>query len=440
MWKGIDIIYKMEINLKKQMKKELDETNVQTTTLDNGLVVATDYIANFETVSVGIFVNIGSVNENIEQQGISHFIEHMVFKGTKKRSAIDISSEIESVGGSINAYTGKEVTAFYAKMLKDDCELAVDIISDVIQNSMFDQDELVKEKDVIIQEIKRQNDMPDDLVFDLFYQKAFEGENLGTQILGTEVNIMSMQNSDLREYLGENYSADKMILCASGGVEHDQLVELAGQYCNRMKKFETKLPNTQKYHGGVIWHKKELEQSHVIVGYQGFQHQSEQKFDLFVLSNILGGGMSSRLFQEIREKRGLAYSVFSFVSNYKDTGTFGIYAGCSDDRVEEVALLASDELKNFISTVKAEEVEKAKIQIKASLLMGLESSSSRMERIANQYHMQKQFFSIEEIVQKINNINTESVAKVAEEVFAGKPTLAMIGGGENAQKIYEKIK
>ena len=413
--------------------------SLQKTRLSNGLLVATDSIPNFETVSAGIFVNVGSVNENIEQLGVSHFIEHMAFKGTQKRSALDISSQIESVGGYMNAYTSKEMTAFYAKVLKQNAELAVDIIADIVQNSAFELSEFEKERDVIIQEIKRQNDSPDDLVFDMFYEKAFAGERLGTHILGSQESIAAMTSADLVSYLNQNYSVDKMILCASGGISHEQLVDLASKYCDNMSQFETKSPNRQKYHGGFVFQKKELEQSHVVFGYEGVGHKDPLKFDLFILGNILGGGMSSRLFQEIREKRGMAYSVFSFTSNYKDTGIFGVYAGCEEKNVEEVLKLSLGEFQKICSTLTQEEIEKAKTQIKASLLMGLESSSSRMERIASQYHLQNEFLDNADVIKKIDQVTLESVIHVAQKIFSTKPTLAVIGAKNNIDGLYEQL-
>ena len=414
--------------------------SVEKTKLNNGLIVATDSIPNFETVSVGIFVNVGSVNENPSQSGISHFVEHMAFKGTEKRTALEISSEIESVGGYMNAYTSKEVTAFHAKVLKQDFELAVDVISDIVQNSTFNSEEFEKERGVIIQEIKQQNDTPDDLVFDMFQGQCFDGESLGTPILGTEENILSFKSDDLAGYLKGNYSTDKMIICASGGIEHAQLVDLANKYCDGMKEFQTETPRKQIFQGGFLCKEKDLEQTHIVMGFEGFDNKSEHKFDLFVLSTILGGGMSSRLFQEIREKRGLAYSIFSFTSNYRDTGTFGVYSGCDSDNAREVVKIVKEELLSVSATLEDREIEKAKTQIKASLLMGLESSSSRMERMAGQYLLQGQFLTPADITSKIDTITKVSVIKAAEIILATSPTVAVIGNGEKLQELYDAFK
>lgn len=407
--------------------------------LENGMTIATDYIPNFETVSLGIFVNVGSVNECADQSGISHFVEHMAFKGTHNRTALQISLEIESVGGYMNAYTGKEVTAFYVRVLKENVELAVDIISDIVQNSIFDQNEFEKEREVITQEIKQLNDMPDDLVFDMFQLQCFYGKNLGTPILGTEKNIKKFHPSDLLNYLKSNYSTNKMIFCASGKIEQDEFLTMTDKYTKQMASFETKIPDKQEYTGGFIFNKKELEQTHLIFGHEGTKHSDDEKFSLFALSTILGGGMSSRLFQEVREKRGLVYSIFSFTSNYQDTGTFGVYAACDDRKANEVINIIKEEFELVLDNLNDEEIKKAKTQIKASLLMGLESSSARMERMANQFLLQKKFLSPTELSFMIDAVSKDSILSIARQVFSTKSTLAVIGNGKDIENLYNRI-
>ena len=404
--------------------------------LENGLSVASDYIGNFETVSVGIFVNVGSVNETKDQSGVSHFVEHMAFKGTNKRSALQISSAIESVGGYMNAYTSKEITAFHVKVLKENIDLAIDVISDIVQNSVFDKSEFEKERGVIIQEIRQLNDAPDDFVFDMFQSKCFDGESLGTQILGSEENINSFEPNDLLGYVKNNYSSDKMILSVSGNIEHEQLLDSAKKYTDKFSSFETRSPDVQCYKGGFVFKKKELEQTHLILGFEGTSHTNPDKFNLFVFSTILGGGMSSRLFQEVREKRGLVYSIFSFNSAYKDTGTFGVYAACEDTKAKEVINLIKCELENATNNITEEEIQKAKMQIKASLLMGLENSSTRMERVANQFLLQKKFFSSQELTEMINNVTIESMARFVQNTVLTRPTLAVIGNGTDIENLY----
>jgi predicted Zn-dependent peptidase len=401
------------------------------------LTVATDSISNFETASIGIFVHIGSVNESNFQTGLSHFLEHMAFKGTTKRTAIEISRAIESVGGHMNAYTSKEVTAYHAKILKENIDLGIDIITDIISDSKFDKTEFDKEKSVVIQEIKQLNDTPDDLVFDMFQSKCFDGEKLGTQILGSEEEINSYTPDDLANYLRSKYSADKMILCASGGIKHDDVVSLAEEFSSQMPSFEVEKPDTQKYKGGFIFKKKDLEQTHMVLGFEGFGSTDPMRYDLFVISTILGSGMSSRLFQEVREKRGLVYSIFSFTSSYRDTGTFGIYAGCEDDKTPEVIDIVKSEFEKFCDTLDEDEIRKAQTQIKASILMGLESSSSRMERMAHQFLQQNKFFTPKEITEKIDAVNKGSIAAAAKRIFGSNPTLAVIGNVNGIENLYK---
>lgn len=407
--------------------------------LSNGITVTTDIIDSFETVSLGLFVNIGSVNESAEQKGISHFLEHMAFKGTKTRTALQISYAIESVGGYINAYTGKEITAFHAKVLKENVKLALDIIADIVQNSIFDAQEFAKEQDVIIQEIRQLNDAPDDYVFDMFQAKCYENERLGTQILGSEGDILGYTPNDLGKYLKTKYSTDKIILAASGKIEHNEFIELANSFTSGMKKFDVDPVEKQIYKGGFSFKQKDLEQTHLIFGFEGLNHSSEDKFALSVLSAILGGGMSSRLFQEIREERGLAYSVFSFCTNYRDSGTFGVYAACEDSKVEDVIKISLAEFDKVQCDITDDELNKAKMQLKASLLMGLESSSTRMERLASQYIHQGKIIPLQEIVEKIEAISVENLKTIAHRIFATKPTLAMIGKGQYAEKLNEYV-
>lgn len=405
--------------------------------LENKLTIATDTINNFETVSLGLFVNIGSVNENSKQVGISHFLEHMAFKGTEKRTALEISYEIESVGGFINAFTSKEMTAFHVKVLKDNVNLAVDIISDIVQNSTFDKIEFEKERGVIIQEIRQLNDAPDDLVFDMFQSKCFEGEKLGTQILGSEKDILSYSPDDLDSYMKSKYTTDKMIFVASGNIEHESLKILAEKYTPKLHSFNVPSVETQVYKGGFIFKQKKLEQTHLIYGLKGLSHTDDNKFALSVLTTILGGGMSSRLFQEVREKRGLVYSIFAFNSNYKDTGTFGIYAACEDKKAKEVIDIIRFECGKIAEDISEEELQKAKTQLKASLLMGLESSSTRMERLANQILLHKKISPPAETAQKIENIQLDSVKNLINQILKSKPTLAVIGNGKDIENLYE---
>jgi predicted Zn-dependent peptidase len=410
--------------------------SIEKTILDNGLTVSTDSIPNFETISVGVFVNVGSVNESENLCGVSHFVEHMAFKGTTSRTAIQIAESIEAVGGHMNAYTSKEITAYHAKVLKEDLELAVDVITDIIQNSIFDDSEFEKERGVIIQEIRQTNDTPDDVVFDIFQSKCFENEPLGWPILGRIENVQSFAPQHLLNYMQTNYSTSKMILAAAGNVEHTHLVDLAQKYTTKLHCFDTEIPEQQRYTGGFINIDKNLEQKHIIVGFEGASHEAFDKLDLLVLSTALGGGMSSRLFQEIREKRGLAYSIFSYASSYRDSGVFGVYTGCDVDKSTEVVELIRDELKKASKNINEEEIKRAKTQIKTSLLMGLESSSNRMERIAKQHLLHGRFFTSEEMAKLIDETSIESIGVVLERILLTPPTMAVVGPGNEIEKLY----
>ncbi|MDR1488386.1 MAG: insulinase family protein [Holosporales bacterium] len=411
--------------------------SVEKTVLKNGITVASDKIENFETVSVGIFVNVGSVNETEELCGVSHFVEHMAFKGTEQRTAFEISEAIESVGGYMNAYTGKEITAYYVKVLKNNLRLAVDVVTDIIQNSIFNSVEFEKERGVIIQEIKQMNDTPDDLAFELFQKKSFENEELGRPILGTIESVRSFNPKDLRNYLKNNYKTSSMVLAASGNVDHDELTEISQNFTEKMTDFETKPPKKQLYKGGFAHKEKDLEQKHIMIGFEGANHNGGDKFDQMVFSTIIGGGMSSRLFQEVREKRGLVYSIYSYNANYKDTGTFGIYAGSDNANSLEVAKIIHNELMTIQDNVKEEEIERAKTQIKAAFLMGLESSSTRMERMAHQYLLFGRFFSCQETTDFINSVNIDSVKNCIKKIISSKPTVTIVGRGSEVDDVFK---
>jgi predicted Zn-dependent peptidase len=408
---------------------------IKKTILENGLTVATDNIDNFETVSLGLFVNVGSVNESNELCGISHFVEHMAFKGTETRTSLQISEAIESVGGFMNAFTSKEITAYYVKVLKGDLELAVDIIADIVQNSVFSMEEFEKERDVIIQEINQSNDTPDSLVFDLFQSQCFEDEKLGMPILGTVNNINSFAPRSLHDYVLNNYSSSKMIMTASGNVDHERFVHLVQQYTGKTKSFDTEGVETQKYKGGLIYKEKELEQMHIAIGFEGEAHAFPRRYDMMVLATIMGGGMSSRLFQEVREKRGLAYSVFAYQTNYRDTGVFGIYLGCDIKRAKEAVDVVNNEMAKIEAGISNEELARAKTQIKASYLMELESSSARMVRMANQHLLYGRFFSNSEVAEAIDNVSMDSILEVARRINGSKQTMAIVGKTEGIEDV-----
>lgn len=398
------------------------------TTLSNGLRIITMERPHLETVSLGIWVKTGSAYEQQSDNGISHFLEHMSFKGTKKRTSLQISEEIEAVGGQSNAYTSREFTAYYAKMMKEDAELAVDVLTDSIKNSIFPEEELIKERDVVIQEIKQTIDTPDDIVFDYFQSTAFPNQPIGRSILGPQTTVRTFNRDTLFGYINSNYAAENMVVCAVGAISHQQFVDMVK---TRMSDFRAKTSfslEDQKYHGGFFIEHRPIEQSHVVLGFEAFPYRHPKYYDKAILSTILGGGMSSRLFQEIREKRGLVYSVYSFTAAHSQTGIFGIYAGTSAKELKVLMPVVVDEIKK-ISTdlVSDKEFNRAKVQLKAGIKMGLESSSSTAEVLARQNLIHGRSLSIKEIVEKIDAVTKEDIRSIAAQIFASKPTYTLLG-------------
>ena len=300
---------------------------VRTTTLDNGLRIVSDSMDNVETVSTGIWVDVGTRYETPEINGVSHFLEHMAFKGTERRTAREIVEEIEDVGGNLNAYTSRETTVYHAKVLKEDMPLAVDIIGDIAQNPTFDVDELERERGVILQEINQSNDTPDDVVFDYFQETAYPEQAVGRPVLGSTELVRDMSRETLMNYMQTNYTGSRMVLSAAGRLDHDTFVKLAEDAFGGLNKGNGADLETASYAGGDFRKERDLEQAHLLLGFDGISYNDDDFYTASVLSTLLGGGMSSRLFQEIREKHGLVYSIYSFLSCYSDGGLFGVYAG-----------------------------------------------------------------------------------------------------------------
>lgn len=400
----------------------------QMSTLANGLRVISSSRPQTETVSLGIWVKTGSGYEKPEVNGISHFLEHMAFKGTKNRTALQISEEIEDAGGQSNAYTSREFTAFYCKMLKNDVELAIDVLADILQNSTFPAEELAKERDVVIQEIKQTIDTPDDIIFDYFQEQAFQNQAIGRSILGPQEIVRSFNQKTLQDYLASNYAAENMIICAVGNVEHDKLVKMAE---SRMAGIQTKTnftPESQIYTGGSYIEKREIEQAHMALGFQGVKYCTESYYPSIIFSTLFGGGMSSRLFQEIREKRGLVYTVYSFTASHTQNGLFGIYAGTGADDLKTMIPVVADEIKKVCNDkVTEKELERAKTQLKASMLMSLESSSATAEILARQMLIFDRLIPVEEMVERIEKVTLDDIQKAAQTIFGTKPTYTLLG-------------
>jgi predicted Zn-dependent peptidase len=409
--------------------------NIRLTTLDSGLIVATDSMSTVETASLGVWVNAGTRHEAPEINGISHMLEHMAFKGTERRTARAIAEEIEAVGGHLNAYTSREHTAYYAKVLKEDKGLAMDIIADILQHSSLDPEELAREQAVVVQEISQAIDTPDDIIFDHFQSTAFPDQAVGRPVLGTADLVRGMTRDTLSGYLRDNYGPRRMILAAAGNLDHDEVVEAAQRQFTALPADNAAPEDKAVYRGGDYREERDLEQVHVVLGFNGVSYDDDDFYSASVLSTLLGGGMSSRLFQEVREKRGLVYSVYSFTSSYNDGGLFAIYAGTGEDEVAEVIPVICDEVMKVTQGILPEELQRARAQLKASILMSLESTSSRCEQIARQMLAYGRPVSAEEVVAKVEAIDEKAVVRVAERLFRSQasPTFAAIGPLANVE-------
>ena len=402
-------------------------STVQVTRLANGLTVATDRMDTVESASVGVWIGAGTRDERVEINGVSHLLEHMAFKGTRKRSALAIAEEIEAVGGHLNAYTSREHTAFYAKVLKEDLALAVDILSDIIQNATVENEELVRERAVVVQEIHQSYDTPDDVVFDHFQETAFPDQALGRPVMGRADVIGGMGRDTVVGYMRDRYAAGEMVMTAAGRIEHEAVVRLAETAFRNLPTGNGGSREPGHYVGGDFRENRPLEQVHLLLGFGGTPFEDPNFYPASVLSILLGGGMSSRLFQEIRENRGMAYSVYSFQTSYTDTGLFGIYAGTGAEQSAELIPLVCDELEKVCEAISEDEVARARAQLKASLLMALESTTSRSEHLARQLMIYGRPLTTEEIVEHIDAVDADAVLKAARAIFTGPPTLTSLG-------------
>lgn len=409
--------------------------SVAITTLDNGLRVITHEMPHLETASLGIWVNVGARSEALGEHGISHFLEHMAFKGTKRRTAPQIAREIEAVGGDLNAATSLEYTAYYARILKDDLPLAVDILGDILRNPMFSQDEIAREKGVVIQEIGASLDAPDDLVFDLFQEVAFPDQALGRTILGTPDTVRGFESAHLGSYLTRHYHAPSMVLCAVGAIRHGDVVALAKTHCSGFEPSSAepeKHMDQANYVGGERRFVKDIEQNHLLLGFEGISYLDDDYYAAQVLAGVLGGGMSSRLFQEVREKRGLCYTTYAFHSAFRDTGLFGVYAATGEKELGELVPVLAGELMGAAEKIEEEEVSRIRAQVKSAIAMSLESTSTRAEQIARQHLLFGRLIPVEELVAKVEAVSANDVSDLASRLFCSsdknrKLTLSAVG-------------
>ncbi len=417
--------------------------SVRETRLDNGITVVTDEMSHLGTASLGIWVGAGARDEAESEHGISHLLEHMAFKGTRRRSARRIAEEIEQVGGDINAATSVEQTCYNVRVLGEDVGLGLDILSDILTEPAFAPDELVREQNVIVQEIGAVMDTPDDLVFDLFQETAFPRQPVGRSILGTPDTVRGFDSVRLGDYLGRTYRGPRMVVSAAGAVDHDRLVADAQARLGGIAGAGKEAPAPARYEGGLTLTARDLEQVHIVLGLEGRSFRSPDYHAVQLLANVLGGGMSSRLFQEVREERGLCYSIYAFHWSYADTGLFGIYAGTDGGDVGELTDVVIDELTGAAETITETEVARAKAQMKVGLLAALESSGARADQLARQILGFDRLIPVEEIVAKVEAVDVTSVRAAARMVLAGgRPTLSAIGPGkglEPAARVMERL-
>jgi predicted Zn-dependent peptidase len=409
------------------------------TTLPNGFRVVTDRMDAVETVSLGVWVDVGTRHEPAAINGVAHLLEHMAFKGTERRSAQAIAEEIEAVGGHLNAYTSREHTAYYAKVLKEDVGLAVDILADILQHSVFDAAELDRERTVVLQEIGQANDTPDDIIHDLFQERAFPDQPMGRPVLGRPEIIERIPRETVARYLAETYAAPKMVLSAAGNVDHERLLELAAAAFAELPSDSVAHTEPARYEGGELRDTRELEQVHVLLGFPGVTYADPDNYAASVLSAALGGGMSSRLFQEIRERRGLVYSIYSFAHSYRDGGLFGVYAGTGEAEVAELMPALCDELRRIAEGLVPDELARARAQLKSGTLMSLESTSSRCEQIAQHLLVYGELLDPAKIVARIEAVDDAAVERVARRILAGPPTLTALGPIDRIEP-FEKIR
>jgi len=400
---------------------------VNVTTLSNGMRVVTDRMDSVETVAMGVWVNVGTRHETADVNGISHLLEHMAFKGTARRSAQKIAEEMDNVGGQLNAYTSRDHTAYFAKVLKDDSDLALDILADILLNSTMDDEELNRERQVIVQEISQANDTPDDIVWDNFQAVAYPGQPMGWPVLGSEENVRTIGSNRLKSYLADHYAADNMVVSASGNIDHDKFVAAVERAFSGLKRTASIAAVPAVYGGGEHREKRKLDQIHFVLGFPGVTHADPAFYDTAALSVLLGEGLSSRLFQEIREKRGLAYSVFSSTQSFADTGLFQIYTGTGPQEIKTLVPVLTAEIAKVANDINEDETRRAKAQLKSSLLMSLESPSSRCTQRARQLVVYGRPLTTAEIIAKVEGISAKGIAAAAARIFSGAPSMAAIG-------------
>jgi predicted Zn-dependent peptidase len=407
---------------------------IELTQLPNGLRVVSHHMPHVETVSLGVWVAAGARHESVSEHGISHLLEHMAFKGTERRSASDIAEEIEAVGGELNAATSLETTAYFARVLKADIGLALDILADILQLPRYAQEELEREREVILQEIAATRDSPDEIAYELLQDAAFPEQAIGRPILGTAQSVARFGADELRAFLKTNYCASRIVLAAAGKVDHSQLMRhvealfggMNGGACGRFEP--------ARYAGGTRTSPKPFEQSHLVLAFPGPSYRQEEFYTAQVFSGLFGGGMSSRLFQEVRERRGLCYAIYSSCWALADSGLFGLHAATGAEMMGKLIDVVAGEFKRAAAEKPAEgELARSKAQLKAGLLMGLESSSARAEQMARQLLLFDRLIDTPELVERIDNVSPEAVRTLAAKLVTGtRPSVVIVGAGRKS--------
>ncbi|GAA3237787.1 pitrilysin family protein [Actinocorallia longicatena] len=408
---------------------------VRRTVLPGGLRVVTETMPTVRSVAFGIWAGIGSRDEDLADAGATHYLEHLLFKGTERRSALEISAEMDAVGGDLNAFTAKEYTCYYARVLDDDLPLAVDVVSDMVTGSLITAEDVDAERGVILEEISMRDDDPSDLIHDEFSIAMYGDAPLGRPILGTVETINALQRDGIARYYHSHYTPPNLVVAVAGNIDHDKVVALVA------KAFEGKLSGGDKpaaprlggdptptLGGGTRLIVDDTEQAHIVLGVPGLARNDDRRFALGVLNAAFGGGMSSRLFQEIREKRGLAYSVYSYTSQHADTGSFGLYAGCQPAKIDDVLRISLDEFaKAAKAGITAEELSRGKGQLRGSTVLGLEDTGSRMSRIGKSELVYDSLLSVDEVLSRIDSVTLDEVNTIARELLEQRPTLTVIG-------------
>ncbi len=414
-------------------------------TLPNGIKVIAQNLPYFKSVSIGVWIKTGSANETDAENGISHFIEHMFFKGTKGRSAKEIAAEMDKIGGQINAFTSKECTCFHAKVMSEKLETAVDVLSDILQNSVFDKTEIEKEKGVVIEEINMSNDNPEDLAHEMMSVTYFTGNPLSKMILGTLDNVKGFTREDIIQYMDMHYFPENMVISAAGNFEENELLELLHQYFGNFNTENSVRPAAPDMEGvqpqkRFLVVKREIEQVHICLAMPGYSYAEKKRYPLSVLNNVLGGSMSSRLFQKIREEKGLAYSVFSYPSIYSKSGMFSVYAGTSAALAEQVTELILMEMRKIKSErIPEEEFIQSKDQLKGNYILSMESTGSIMNTIGKSLLLLDKVQSDEEVLEELNAIQLKDVEEVVEDIFTLDTLTGVYVGKIKDEEVLKKL-